>query len=158
MATTRPRRTTAGTEESAVNPYRLGSVVTQVISWLTTFWFCEWVAQPPDDRAWWFVVLSSVLIEYILVQLKRLLHDRKKSHTGLGVTGILIDTILNTGGLFDKAGRVLTFPPIAAVLLFARINIYNSTINQVGAFVVALIAGFILSLAPIQLWNAGKPK
>lgn len=156
--TVRRPRTAAGTEESAVNPYRIGSIVTQLLSWLTTFWFCEWVAQPADSRAWWLVVIGSALIEYILVQLKRLLYDRKKGHAGLGVTGILIDTVLNTGGLFDKSGRVLTFPPIAAVLLFAQINIYDPTINQVGAFIVALVAGFILSLAPIQLWNAGKPK
>jgi hypothetical protein len=157
VSTSRARRG-AATEESAVNGYRLGAVITQILSWLTTLWFCEWIGQPKDDAAWWRVVVISIGVEFLLVQLKRLVHNKKKGFELLGWIGIVVDSVCNAGGAFGISGRILTFPPVAAVLLYAKVNVYDTTTNMIGSFVVAMVAGYLLSIAPLRLWNAGAPK
>ncbi len=141
--------------ESRVNGYKISAVVAQIISWLTTFWCVEWIMEPKPD-GYPVVILVSVLAEFFLVMMKRCLFNTNHHDDAIGWFGLVIDAVINAGGILPKAGRLLTFPPVAAILFVFGVNAADKGANAIGAFILAIIGGALLSVLPHRLWRAGN--
>ena len=83
--------------------------------------------------------------------MKSLLFDANKKNDGIGWAGFIIDAIINAGGAFPKMGRLAAWPPLAALAGALGIDSTKGSGNTIGAFVLSLIIGIILSIAPIRL-------
>jgi hypothetical protein len=136
------------------SPGKLGAVITQAISWLTTYWCVLWIMQPKDGE-YTAAIVVSIIAEAVLTLMKRCLFNNDRSDDGIGWAGLFVDAVINAGGILPRAGRLLTFPPVAAILSVIGINAADSTINNIGAFIVAIAAGALLSVLPHRLWHSG---
>lgn len=141
-------------EESRINGYKVGALVTQAVSWVTTYWCVEWIMQPAAD-GYPIVILVSLIVEGILIMMKRCLFNADRHDDAIGWVGLVIDAFINAGGILPKAGRLLTFPPVAAILLVFGVSAGDKSVNAIGAFIIALIGGALLSVLPHRLWSAG---
>lgn len=139
----------------AFNPGKVGALITAGISWLTTYWCVLWVVEPAPESGYALVIGVSIVVELVLTLMKRCLFNTDKSDDGIGWAGLIVDAVINAGGVLPRAGRLLTFPPIAAILLTTGIDASNPNVNAIGAFVVAIIAGALLSVLPHRLWHSG---
>jgi hypothetical protein len=138
-----------------VHPGKLGALIAQFVSWLTTYWCVLWIMQPTPEMQP-IAVLVSLLAELLLVLMKRCLFNTDRNDDAIGWSGLIIDAIINAGGILPRAGRLLTFPPIAAILAFFGVSAADPTVNSIGAFVVAAIAGGLLSVLPHRLWRSNE--
>lgn len=137
------------------NPGKVGALITAAVSWLTTYWCVLWVMQPTPETGYAVTIGVSVVAELILTLMKRCLFNTDKSDDGIGWAGLIVDAVINAGGILPRAGRLLTFPPIAAMLLAIGVNAADTRVNTIGAFIIALVAGALLSVLPHRLWHSG---
>ena len=137
-----------------INGNKVGAGVVQALSWLTTYWCVEWIMQPGPDQLPVTIGISLVA-EVLLVLMKRCLFNEDKKDDSIGWFGFVADTIINAGGILPRAGRLLTFPPIAVMLGVFGIDAASEGPNKIGAFILALIGGALLSVLPHRLWRAG---
>lgn len=137
------------------NPGKVGALITAVVSWLTTYWCVLWVMQPAPNDGYTVVIVVSVIAELVLTLMKRCLFNTDKTDDGIGWAGLIVDAVINAGGILPRAGRLLTFPPIAAMLVAVGVDPASAQVNAVGAFIVAIIAGSLLSVLPHRLWHSG---
>lgn len=140
--------------KSGVNGKRIGAVIAQFFSWLTTYWCVVWIAQPQAADLP-LTVLISIVLEVLLITIKSLLFDASSANDVFGWAGFVVDAFINAGGIIPGAGRFLLWPPIAAILTICGITIQHERTNQIGALIIALIGGALLSMAPHRLWRAG---
>jgi hypothetical protein len=151
--TTKTDKTDRAAAGVQINWRKLGAVLAQSVSWLTTYWCVEWIMEPkPDQKV--LAIAIAVGAECLLILMKSCLFDGTHRADGVGWAGLIFDTIINAGGILPKAGRVLTFPPIAAILGLLGITTAHPTVNLIGSFVVAIVAGALLSVAPHRLWHS----
>lgn len=130
----------------------------QFLSFLTTLWFVEWVWPEGGGLARFAIALVA---EGILLAFKSSLWQGE-SH-GMSWTGFGIDTILNAGGVLPITSRMLLFPPLAAVLGAMGVLPYSAAtmatvagnVVSYGGFLLAIIGGILLSVAPHYLWTHG---
>lgn len=141
---------------SQINAGKIGAVITSIISWLTTYWCVLWIMQPADDASKALPLGVSIVAELVLVLMKRCLFNADRGDDSIGWAGFVIDAIINAGGILPRAGRLLTFPPIAAMLGAVGLDIADPRTNSIGAFAVAIIAGSLLSVLPHRLWKSGE--
>ncbi len=139
-----------------INAGKIGAVITSIISWLTTYWCVLWIMQPAADDGQALPFAVSVVAEIVLVLMKRCLFNADRGDDTIGWAGFVIDAIINAGGILPRAGRLLTFPPIAAMLTATGLDISDPGTNSIGAFIVAIIAGSLLSVLPHRLWKSGE--
>lgn len=132
---------------------RVGAAIAAFFSWLTTYWCLAWILSPDSDKA--ILVIVSVALEILLMCIKGLLFDASRRNDMLGWGGFIVDSLINAGGIIPGAGRLLTWPPIAALLSIANLDTTSAASNTVGALVIALVGGALLSVAPHRLWRAG---
>lgn len=137
------------------NPGKVGALIAAVISWITTYWCVLWIMQPAEGASMTMPLVVSIVAELILTLMKRCLFNADRSDDGIGWAGLVVDAIINAGGILPRAGRLLTFPPVAAILGVFGVNAAHPTINNVGAFVIAIAAGALLSVLPHRLWHSG---
>lgn len=143
-----------------IDPNRIAAVVAGLMSLLTTVWAVEWIWVEGDNLYRWGV---AVLFEALLIAFKSSLFNGSAKDDSLGWAGFIIDGVINAGGIVSRTGRVLTFPPIAALLtatgLMAPLSAQMAVLNGVpiswGGFILALIGGILLSVAPHFLWKRG---
>lgn len=152
--TTRSETTTRG-PGMKFSPGKVGAVITQAISWLTTYWCVLWIMQPQEGASLTAPIIVSIVAEIVLTLMKRCLFNTDRSDDGIGWAGLVVDAIINAGGILPRAGRLLTFPPIAAMLGVVGIDAAEKAINNAGAFIIALAAGALLSVLPHRLWHSG---
>ncbi len=136
------------------NPGKIGALITAAISWLTTYWCVAWIMQPEPGK-YTLVIVVSIVTEIVLTLMKRCLFNNDHSDDGIGWAGIIVDTIINAGGILPRAGRLLTFPPIAAILAVVGVGADNPSVQNIGGFIIAIIAGALLSVLPHRLWGSG---
>lgn len=147
------------------NPGKIGALITAAVSWLTTYWCVLWIMEPKPEQGYTMVIAVSIVVELILTLMKRCLFNADKSDDGIGWVGLIVDTVINAGGILPRAARFLTFPPIAAILSVVGIQastvdaagnvIPNPSVVNIGGFIVAIIAGALLSVLPHRLWKSG---
>jgi hypothetical protein len=138
----------------AFNPGKIGAVLTAIVSWVTTYWCVVWIMQPTAGE-YAAPIGVAVVAELVLTLMKRCLFNDDRSDDGIGWAGIIVDTIINAGGILPRAGRLLTFPPIAAILALIGVNTASPTVQSVGGFIISVIAGALLSVLPHRLWHSG---
>jgi hypothetical protein len=137
---------------SYFNGYRLSSWALHAASWLTTYWLCTWVGEPKTNEGYAVVVVISLVLEFfVLHKMKKLLFDAKKSNDGIGWAGFIIDSFINLGGALPKMGRLAAWPPLAALAGTLGVDTTKGMGNTIAGFLIALIIGIILSIAPIRL-------
>lgn len=136
------------------NPGKIGAIITAAVSWLTTYWCVVWVMQP-EPGSYAIPVAVSIVVELIFTLMKWCLFNPDRRGDAIGWCGVAIDTLVNAGGILPRAGRVLTFPPIAAILALIGVNASSPTVANVGGFILSLIAGALLSVLPHRLWHSG---
>ena len=137
------------------NPSKIGAILTQIVSWVTTYWCVLWIMEPSPEQGYSMAIGVSIVVELVLTLMKRCLFNKDKSDDGIGWTGLVIDAIINGGGILPRAGKFLTFPPIAAILTVVGVNATDPRTNSIGAFAVAMLAGALLSVLPHRLWKSG---
>lgn len=142
-------------ERASFNPGKIGAAIAAGISWITTYWCVLWIMEPKPEDGYALAIGVSIAVEIILTLMKRCLFNKDKSDDGIGWAGLIVDAVINAGGILPRAGRLLTFPPIAAILTVAGINTVDPKVNSIGAFILAIIAGALLSVLPHRLWKSG---
>ena len=142
-------------ERASFNPSKIGALMAACISWVTTYWCVLWIMEPNPADGYAAAIGVSIAVEIILTLMKRCLFNKDKSDDGIGWAGIIVDTVINAGGILPRAGRLLTFPPIAAILSVVGVNAAEPRVNTIGAFILAIIAGALLSVLPHRLWKSG---
>jgi hypothetical protein len=136
------------------NGYRVSAWIAHAGSWLTTYWLVEWIGDPKTDTGRALVVLVAIAVEFTLHKMKKLLFDEHKHNDGVGWAGFIIDSIVNAGGAFPKAGRFAAWPPLVALVGAFGVDSSKGPGNTVAAFILALVGGTILSVLPIRLSRA----
>lgn len=149
---------------------RILAIVLGVASFVTTLWFVQWIWE--DGPFWWQFGLA-VVAELLLIGLKEQLY-RQGGDMIAGWVGVIIDAIINTGGILPKSCRILSFPPIAVVgeALSSGVEPLKATASAGGGLhmdvqvitactmysiesvVIALIFGMMLSVFPNRLWRS----
>jgi hypothetical protein len=137
------------------NPGKVGALIAAVISWVTTYWCVLWIMQPGAGESMTIPLAVSIVAELILTLMKRCLFNADRSDDGIGWAGLVVDAIINAGGILPRAGRLLTFPPVATILSVFGVSAADATVNNVGAFIIAIVAGALLSVLPHRLWHSG---
>lgn len=120
----------------------------QVASWFTTLWAVQWLWA---DGAFSGQVTGALLAEFAFIVMKTQLFSGGSKVVGWA--GIALDGLVNMGGILPRAGKLLTFPPIAAVLGFMGVDAGATATQKIGTFLIALIGGILLSVLPHRLWE-----
>lgn len=134
---------------SPANGYFIGAAIAQVGSLLTTYFF---FAAIMAGAALPVVIGVSVVIEFILALGKSLLFGRRRDGV-VGGAAVLFDTLLNAGGIWPYARNIAASPP--AVMIMEAFAL-RDTMGAVPAFIIALVAGYLLAVAPHRLWRAAR--
>lgn len=131
-----------------INWRKLVAIVAQIASWFTTLWFVQWIwADGPLP----YQALIAVIAEALLAVLKERLF--RGDDPALGWVGLLVDGIINAGGILPKACRIATFPPIAAIgAAFGSVG--ACTVYSPLSVALALLGGALLSVLPHRLWRS----
>jgi hypothetical protein len=142
-------------ERAGFNPGKIGALLTACISWVTTYWCVLWIMEPTPETGYTTAIAVSIVAEIILTMMKRCLFNDDRSDDSIGWAGLIVDAVINAGGILPRAGKLLTFPPIAAILTVVGVNATDPKVNSIGAFIVAIAAGALLSVLPHRLWKSG---
>jgi hypothetical protein len=137
------------------SPGKVGAIITACISWLTTYWCVLWVMEPTPESGYTMAIAVAIVAELVLTLMKRCLFNADRSDDTIGWAGLIVDAVINAGGILPRAGKLLTFPPIAAILTVVGVNAADPRVNSIGAFVLAIAAGALLSVLPHRLWKSG---
>ncbi len=123
---------------------RVAAGLAQAGSFTTTWLF---IAAIGIDGISGFLV--AVAVEFILFAGKNLVLGDNAHSDAVGWAAILLDTVLNAGGLWPYITKLDKTP--SWVMLVESLQL-DGTLRQVPALVLALVFGFLLSVAPHRLW------
>lgn len=141
--------TRAARDPMQINPHKIAAVLAQLGSFATTYG-CVIALGGKGQLGFWL----AVGIEVLLAAGKSLVFDGKKSNTdAFGWIAILLDTLLNAGGIWPMV-QVLDKAP-SWIMLKESMGM-DGDMGKLPALVVALILGYLLSVAPHRLWRGGS--
>jgi hypothetical protein len=133
-----------------INAYHAGAVLAQIGSYLTTYAFFRAVLAGMDLP---LVIGIALAAEFLLFLGKGLLFDPRRHDGAAGWASVLIDTLLNAGGLWPYVTRVSDTP--TAKMVVEAFGLHG-TIGHVPALILTLVAGYVLAVAPHRIWRAAK--
>jgi hypothetical protein len=135
-----------------LNPYKIGAVLAQLGSFLTTYAFfaAVLIGAPPL-----LTFGIAVGVEFLLTLGKGLLFNTARHDDAVGWAAILFDTLLNGGGLWPYAARLAATP---TAIMFTEALHLDGQMGSVPALVLALVFGFWLAVSPHRLWRAGSKR
>ncbi len=137
------------------NPGKIGAIIAGIISWITTYWCVIWIMEPTPETGYTMAIGVAIIAEIILTLMKRCLFNKDRSDDGIGWAGLIVDAVINAGGILPRAAKLLTFPPIAAILTVVGVNASSPSVQNIGGFIIAIAAGALLSVLPHRLWKSG---
>ncbi len=148
----RPEIRSAPRPSQAINLYKIGAGLAQAGSLLTTYAFFRAVMAGADLKV---VIAVSACVEFILFLGKKLLFNarQRQGSKQIAIPSILLDTLLNAGGLWPYAKNLATTP--TAIMLSEALAL-RGTIGAMPALILSLVAGYLLAVAPHTLWKAGE--
>jgi hypothetical protein len=117
-------------------------------------WFTTWLCVQAIGLGGWPGVLVSLVIEWILFEFKRDVLSGKDTSSPGGITAIIIDTVLNGGGMWSV---VLHLDNTDSYEMFAKSFELDGKMSMLPALAISLALGYILTIAPHQLWH-GRPR
>lgn len=135
---------------SPINIYKIGAVLAQVGSCLTTYAFFQAIMVGSDLP---IVIAVSICVEFILFLGKKMLFSKRHNSKQIAVPSIMLDTLLNAGGLWPYAKNIAASP--TAIMLSEALAL-RDTIGAIPALILSLVAGYLLAVAPHTLWKAGE--
>lgn len=133
----------------SLNSYHLGAAFAQVGSFLTTYLF---IAAVMSGATFPLIIGVSLVVEFILALGKSLMFGKRRDGV-VGGAAVLFDTLLNAGGIWPYARNIAHSPP--ALMLMEALAL-RDTMGSIPALLVALVAGYLLAVAPHRLWNAAR--
>lgn len=129
---------------------RVMAVVAQLASYMTTLWAVQWIW---DDGPLGYQVLAAAVVEVLLIAMKSALFNDDGGDDTIGWAGFAIDAVVNAGGVLPRAGKLLTWPPIAGLFDLFGVDGADPTVQTVGSFLIAAVVGILLSVLPHRLWK-----
>jgi hypothetical protein len=133
-----------------VNAYHFGAILAQVGSYLTTYAFFLAVLKGMQLP---LVIGIALAAEFLLFLGKGLLFNSRRHDGAAGWASVLIDTLLNAGGLWPYVTRVADTP--TAKMIVEAFGL-RGTMGHVSAFLLTLVAGYMLAVAPHRIWRAAR--
>lgn len=122
---------------------RVAAILAGLGSFATTWLFVA--ALGFDDIGGFFAALG---VEFLLAAGKHaILHGRPDA---LGIASVMIDTLLNAGGLWPY---VLNLNKTAAWAMLGQSLNLDQQLHYIPALIIALAIGFLLSALPFWLWK-----
>jgi hypothetical protein len=138
--TTRKAQSTTG-----INTYKLAAVAAQGGS----FW-ASYLLVAALFGAGLASFGGALLFEFVLMKGKQLLFSGKDKTNSTGWACIVVDTIVNAAGLWTG---ILNFDDTQVWTMLQQGLGIQGDMAGIPALLVALAAGFILSIAPHSLWR-----
>lgn len=129
---------------------KIMAVVAQLASYMTTLWAVQWIW---NDGPLIGQVLIGVAVEVLLLAMKSALFNENGGDDAIGWAGFVIDALVNAGGVLPRAARLITWPPMTALLGFVGISTSEPGVLTIGGFLIAAITGILLSVLPHRLWK-----
>ena len=137
-----------------INTNKLVATALQAFSLLTTYWLVAWLMTPKTQADYTLAFTIALGGELVLIKAKSFLFDSKASNDAIGWIGFVIDTATNAGGITPRAARLVTWPPLAAMIGAFGGDATTTQTQQIGALIIGLVAGAVLSFVPHRLWHA----
>jgi hypothetical protein len=133
-------------EPLTINPRRIAAGMAQIGSFATTYG-CVLAMGGTGNTAF----LLALAIEFILMMGKTLVFDGKKNDADfLGWIAILLDTLLNAGGIWPM---VQTLDKAPSWIMLKESMGLAGEVGKIPALIVALVLGYLLAVAPHRLWR-----
>lgn len=120
-----------------------------ILLWLmacVTTW--QLIAAVTPGMLWYYQVAIGVALQGIFTALERPVLRGKPNRVSLLV--LLIDALVNAGGIFPYALRMSATP--TAAMMSTTFSL-QPQMSPVAAFGVALVLGFLLAAAPEAVWR-----
>lgn len=130
----------------------VGAGAFQLFSYLATALAVAHVLRPSDETSWIVALAVALAVEAALFALKESLFDPKAS-SAVGIVGLLLDTLVNAGGIMLYAGAILTLSGLAAILGIAGVDLADPETQLVAGGIVSGLLGLLLAIAPHWLWR-----
>ena len=138
--------TRSNREPMTINPRRIAAAMAQIGSFATTYG-CV-IAMGGKGNVGFFIALG---IEFLLMMGKTLVFDGKKNEADfLGYVAILLDTLLNAGGIWPMVQTLDKAP--SWIMLKESMGLVGE-VGKIPALIVALVLGYLLAVAPHRLWR-----
>lgn len=136
-------------EPIRINLYRIGAVIAQVLSFVTTYAFIVAVMKGATGLT---IFLIAVGVELVLSLAKSAMFKGRARDGAVGWSAIGFDSLLNAGGLYPIAKNIGDTP--SAKMLAEWLGL-TTDVSATAAVIIALVLGFLLSILPWYLWRAG---
>lgn len=135
-----------GADGQVITRRRIAAGVAQVGGWYTTWRFIAAVGGGG------IVGLGiSIAAEWLLFEFKRTVLSGEDKGDIYGWVAILIDTILNAGGLWAV---ILNLDNTDSYAMLAKsLEVGSGEMRLLPALVIALGVGYLLAIAPHRLWH-----
>lgn len=132
----------------------IGAIIAQAFSFAATLSlvFHARPAPPSAPLDWIGTILIALALEVLFIFMKEGLFRNGIGKKVAGAAGLLLDGIINSGGVMPFSARILTFGPIALILGVGGVNLANPLHLLVAGVVFSVIVGFLLSILPHWLW------
>lgn len=136
-------------EPMQMNPHKIAAVLAQLGSFATTYGCI--LALGGKGYLGFFLAVG---IEFFLAAGKSLVFDGKKSGADFfGWVSIIVDTFLNAGGIWPM---VQTLDKAPTWIMLKEGMGLNGELSSLPALIVALVLGYLLSVAPHRFWRGGS--
>jgi hypothetical protein len=136
-------------EPMQMNPHKIAAVLAQLGSFATTYGCL--LALGMHGYSGFFVAIG---VEFFLAAGKSLVFDGRKSGAdAFGWIAIIVDTLLNAGGIWPG---VQTLDKAPTWIMLKQSMGLNGELGPLPALIVALILGYLLSVAPHRFWRGGS--
>jgi hypothetical protein len=136
-------------EPMQINAHKVAAVLAQIGSFATTYGCI--LALGGSGKAGFFLAVG---IEFGLAAGKSLVFDGKKSSAdAFGWIAIFVDTLLNAGGIWPG---VLTLDKAPSWIMLKDSIGLAGDMGRFPALAVALVLGYLLSVAPHRFWRGGS--
>jgi hypothetical protein len=136
-------------EPMQMNPHKIAAALAQLGSFATTYGCI--LALGGKGYFGFFVAVG---IEFFLAAGKSLVFDGKKSGAdAFGWIAIFLDTLLNAGGIWPG---VQTLDKAPTWIMLKQGMGLNGDLSSLPALIVALVLGYLLSVAPHRFWRGGS--
>lgn len=141
------QRTAAVEPLLTAQPKKIAAFIAQLGSFTTTYLFID--ALGINGAAGFIVAIS---VEFLLLMGKNnILSEASDSGSDtLGLASIIIDTLLNAGGIWPFVKRLNS---TASWIMIAEVAGLKPDLRLFPALIVALVLGFLLAIAPHRFWR-----
>lgn len=96
----------------------------------------------------WLPIVAALVAQGMLTWAERAIWHGRPSL--VGGMALILDTLLNAGGVFPYALLLGNTPPVQ---MFAAVLNTPSQIGPVGAMIVSIVLGFAIAAAPEEFWT-----